>query len=342
MLVTFLGVEKKKTILSFVNDSLPIVFNVEDNMDFVIDDATTRVDCSINFRFFGQTTDGDEVHVGECTKLFDTADHAVSRSIALSRSIANSDVRIGKLSMIVYYYPDAVEKRVFEEIERATAVSFRPMGDVNKEYSFLRSRRLNWSKNMKSSWDKRLETYLDGDPGVRLKESNGEGKIYKRIIGKKPDAKVMNSKNNKAILRPSKPCSMLSNGCRETYMDVGFIGAKWPKKRLIERRNKPHQKPRKAKTDTCLSEKAKKRLSSSVGTRLPHPPVKSSIRAIKILKVLAEDKGRPKRPEVDCEKRIKIKTKKKRAISSESKKGNKVKTRTSVFKIAANSKDFKV
>jgi hypothetical protein len=181
VLVTFRGVQKKvSTLPSFNSDEVPIVFNIEGNIDFKEEANISALGpCKMKFELVGVNTLGYELVLAEGFNDFSVTDHAVSKTVKLFEKNKPDHV-LGKLSIIVHYYPAAKDPKVEEELNKAMEV--KPMRDIEKEYAFLKSRRLNWNKSVPSSFDQKLEAYLSDDAGVRLKEQQKQGVVVKRAI----------------------------------------------------------------------------------------------------------------------------------------------------------------
>lgn len=196
-LVTFRGVQKKvSTLPSFNSDEVPIVFNIEGNIDFKEEAKVSALGpCKMKFELLGVNALGYELLLAEGFNDFSVTDHAVSKTVKLCEK-NKPDRVLGKISIIVHYYPVAKDPKVEEELNKAMEV--KPMRDIEKEYAFLKSRRLNWNKSVPSSFDKKLEAHLSDDAGVRLKEQQKQGVVVKRAISA-PKSKISSNGINSSL-----------------------------------------------------------------------------------------------------------------------------------------------
>ena len=254
ILVTFMGAEKRVKIEDFRNDrnsEVPLVFNAETNVDFPLDkpsegtnESSSIHGCKIKFQLIGANSYGREFIMCESFKVVNTSEHSISKVIDLyDATDTNTEAKeCGKLTVTVYYYPaekksddefvqDVISQTANEWNEEGKTSSgwFGIFGDANdterknKEFEFLKARRLNWTQKKKSTFDSTKEKEVGNDPVVKLKEEYGQGKIAMRIMRRKEAIKC-----GEDYLKKPFQTNPVKNPERRTIMGVGFSNNFWP------------------------------------------------------------------------------------------------------------------
>jgi hypothetical protein len=90
----------------------------------------------------------------------------------------------------------------------------------------------------------KLESHLDDDIAIKLKDDHNQGKIYKRIYKKSLSKDDSNLKNSKRTFKDESKFKL-----RKTSFEVGYLGVHWPEvnkkgiKESIKFKNKPSNLP---------------------------------------------------------------------------------------------------
>ena len=146
------------------------------------------------------------------TSILDSRGHAKKRRVYLLKNGGKMNVSEGSLTYVIHYHDRLSD-------ERAVVRGLRSLSQADREFLFLRSRRLNWPNNKAASFDKVLESYLDRDPAVeekifaqqvrrtmqaheRQRQQERKGTGCKRIMGSRPKQ-------------------------RQTHCGVGYVGLSW-------------------------------------------------------------------------------------------------------------------
>ncbi len=115
----------------------------------------------------------------------------------------------------------------------------KSLRNADKEYQFLRNRRLHWPNSRSSTFDQQMEGHLDADPAVSQKELEYMQKGHEMTPIKKSTKSAEIKRRRKFIVklkrdidREAKMQDAVGGGqgilTRRTAMGVGFVGAGWP------------------------------------------------------------------------------------------------------------------
>ena len=254
VIVTFMGVEKKVEAENFRNEKdseIPFVFNVEANIDFQLEKPSEGTNeessihgCKIKFQLIGVNAYEREFIMCEAFKPVNISEHSIPKTVDLydATDAKETAIECGKLTITVYYYP--TEKKSDEEFvqdiisqsaqewNEETKTSGGWLGFFgnsedserkNKEFEFLKARRLNWAQKKKATFDNDKETAVGNDPVVKLKEEHGQGKIAMRIIQRRDRLK----RGEEYLKRPFVK-NPIKDPDRKTVMGVGYSNNFWP------------------------------------------------------------------------------------------------------------------
>ena len=111
--------------------------------------------------------------------------------------------------------------------------------NADKEYQFLRNRRLHWPNSRSSTFDQQMEGHLDADPAVSQKELESMQKGHEMTPIKKSTKSAEIKRRRKFIVKLKRDIDKEAKKqeafggtegilTRRTAMGVGFVGAGWP------------------------------------------------------------------------------------------------------------------
>ncbi len=220
----------------------------------ISDDESIR----ISFDLKGIQPNGKEKLLGHASHITTQVEHAITKVVSFN-DIVNGvklDSITFRLTVTFFYYKfplDLTNEKLINEGNIPLQTS-NPSRN-SKEYNFLLSRRLHWTKQVPSSFNPIVETQLDNDVSMYLKDlarnlKNQKAVLKRSIIkdkemnrvGEKPYVATF-SNTNRELMRTamspskgvssvrvsvSKPTRSASTQCRKTSYGVGYVGVVWP------------------------------------------------------------------------------------------------------------------
>ncbi len=215
----------------------------------------------ISFDLKGILPNGKEKLLGHASHITTQVEHAITKVVSFN-DIVNGvklDSITFRLTVTFFYYKfplDLTNEKLISEgnIPLQTSAAANPSRN-SKEYNFLLSRRLHWSKQVPSSFNSIVEKQLDNDVSMYLKDlarnlKNQKAVLKRSIIkdkemnrvGEKPYVATFNNTNRELMrtaMSPSKgissvrvsvtkPIRYSPTQCRKTNYGVGYIGVVWP------------------------------------------------------------------------------------------------------------------
>ena len=220
----------------------------------ISDDESIR----ISFDLKGILPNGKEKLLGHASHITTQVEHAVTKVVSFN-DIVNGvklDSITCRLTVTSFYYKfplDLTNEKLINEGNIPLQTS-NPSRN-SKEYNFLLSRRLHWTKQVPSSFNSIVEKQLDNDVSMYLKDlarnlKNQKAVLKRSIIkdkemnrvGEKPYVATFSNTNRELMrtaMSPSKgvssvrvsvakPTRSAATQCRKTSYGVGYVGVVWP------------------------------------------------------------------------------------------------------------------
>jgi hypothetical protein len=174
----------------------------------VPDDQTHTSDLNISASAF--TVEGITFPLGNCKHTFTSMEHGTSKKLYFA---SKKSAEAGNIVITAFYYRFPMDIADFSVKDQSA--SERQQKYI-KEYTFLRSRRENWSGNRATTWNSQTQRLIDEDVSVPLhktKPNNGSSRTQTGSGGKKiaPGESVRSAPK-----------------LRKTMMSVGYVGIHWP------------------------------------------------------------------------------------------------------------------
>ena len=163
---------------------------------------TTDLDISAN----AFTVDGISYPLGTCHHTITTMEHGTSKKLYFA---TKKSAEAGSVVVSVFYYRFPMDIADFSTNDQAAS---EQQQKYIREYTFLRSRRQNWSGNRASTWNRQTQRLLDEDVSVPKYQSPRDH----------PARQVPSTGRGKSVVSNKTP------KLRKTMMSVGYVGINWP------------------------------------------------------------------------------------------------------------------
>lgn len=172
----------------------------------VTDDQTHTSDIKIAASAF--TVEGITFPLGNCKYTFTSMEHGLTKKLYFA---SKKSPEAGNIVVTAFYYRFPMDIADFSMKDQSA--SERQQKYI-REYTFLRSRRENWSGNRATTWNSQTQRLIDEDISVPLTKPKPRSGLSKTKSG---------SNDTKNV-----PRKRLAPKLRKTMMSVGYVGIHWP------------------------------------------------------------------------------------------------------------------